>query len=220
MAQTNGNALGEAGASLLNVLKEERIEELAIMSQKTYSTNQSKISQRRDTVHKLLPGNAKPVDSVIQKSCPSFKIGLRSFTFWSVITMAICSSIYNYFFNSAWKNYGGSFLDVSEQEFARIISAASLFNSLGRLISGWVLDYISFKKLYLAIVAFEIINAFTISTFGRSYWVYMVYVCVGMFSLGSHKTMFPTMVTKTFGIEVGRKVYPIVYQCFSTASMI
>lgn len=135
--------------------------------------------------------------------------------------MAICSSIYNYFFNSAWKNYGYTFLtDVSEQEFARIISAASLFNSFGRLFSGLVLSYISFKTLYLTIVSLEIFNAFTIQHFGITYWIYMIYVCVGMFCLGSHKTMFPTMVTKTFGIEVGRKVYPIVYQCFSTASMI
>lgn len=135
--------------------------------------------------------------------------------------MAICSSMYNYFFNSAWKNYGYTFLtDVSEQEFAVIISAASICNSLARLIIGVLMSKFSFKTLYMVIVGLEIFTSLTLTSFATGYWVYMLYVCTAMFCLGSHITMFPTLATKTFGIEVGRKIYPYFYQCFSVASLI
>lgn len=163
----------------------------------------------------------KASQEIKENACPSLAAGIKSKTYLFIAVMAMCSSMYNYFFNSAWKNYGYRILhDVPEQQFSLILSAASVCNSVARLSIGILMQKISFKVLYICVVSLEIITAFTVTSFATTYPVYLVYVCIALFCLGSHVTLFPTMTTKAFGVEVGRKIYPFVYQCFSAASLI
>jgi hypothetical protein len=72
----------------------------------------------------------------------------------------------------------------------------------------------------MCVVSLEIISAFTVNYFGTtSYFVYTCYVSVSLTCLGAHITLFPTITSKMFGVEVGSKIYPFVFQCFSVASL-
>jgi MFS family permease len=135
--------------------------------------------------------------------------------------MAMSSSIYNYFFNSAWKNYGTTFLgNISDQKISFILTVGSLCNSFSRIIIGLLLQKFKFRTLYLGILFVQMFSAFTVSHIGTtSYAVYTCYVSVSLFCLGAHITLFPTITSKVFGVEVGRKIYPFVFSCFSVASL-
>lgn len=162
----------------------------------------------------------KQSQEIKEVSCPSLKFGFRSKTFLMVASMAFCSSIYNYFFNSAWKDFGITRIpDIKDDKLSLILSAASVCNSVARLTMGVLILKISFKVLYVGVLVVQIFCAFTITSFATSYYTYLMYVCLSLFCLGSHVTLFPTLCTKAFGIDVGRRIYPYIYQCFSASSL-
>ena len=176
--------------------------------------NQSSFNMSNEDIFRL----SKEVRLV---TCPSTGVAIKSKVFIMIFTMAFCSSIYNYFFNSIWKGYAIHRLNIPDSKMSVILSIAAIFSSLARLLQGILLMKFEFKPLYVIILILEIACAFTVEWLGgESYYIYLGYVCVAMFCLGSHVTLFPTMIQKVFGTEVGPKVYPLVYQGFSTASLL
>lgn len=47
----------------------------------------------------------------------------------------------------------------------------------------------------------------------------LLYLFFAFAGLGTMVTIFPTICVKAFGSDVGSKIYPIIYLCFSTASL-
>jgi len=134
--------------------------------------------------------------------------------------MAFSSSIYNYFFNGVWKDfaiYKVSSLD--DEQLSRIVAIAAVFNSIARLIVGFLSSKISFKTIYFVIVLMQIACSFSVNYLANNYILIVAFVSVSMFSIGAHVTLFPTITTKVFGVDAGKNTYPFIYQCFSTASV-
>ena len=102
-----------------------------------------------------------------------------------------------------------------------ILSIAAIFNSVARLLVGYLIQKISFKVLYISVVCMQIATSFTINLFtSGNYVVFVIYLSMAMFSIGAHVTLFPTLTTSVFGIDAGKAIYPFVYQCFSAASLV
>lgn len=221
------DVLQDVGAFLVNNLNEDRVGDLVQRPLNDSANADTLIDSNRGSNQITLARKLskeeiyKASQEIKENACPTLKAGFKSKTFAFIAAMSVCSSMYNYFFNSAWKDYGYTFLpkDISDQKISLILSAASLCNSVARLLVGILIQKISFKVLYICVVSLQIISAFTVTTVATSYYVYMFYICMSLFCLGSHVTLFPTMTTKAFGVEIGRKIYPFVYQCFSAASL-
>ena len=136
--------------------------------------------------------------------------------------MAFCLAIYNYFLLTAWKDIYKSVLKFGDKQLSLLLIVGAAANSSFRIISGILLLKVSFKTLFYVAVTVTCINALTFNTVvgetGNTI-LGLAYLFLGFAGLGTMVTIFPTICIKAFGSDVGPKIYPIIYLCFSSASL-
>jgi hypothetical protein len=153
--------------------------------------------------------------------CPSFYYGFFSTSFLMLATMAFCCAIYNYFLLTAWKALFKDYLHFQDSALANLLIIGACSNSSFRVIVGILLLKFSFKTFYYIAISVIIVSAFTFDILvikGENQLIGVGFLFVAFAGLGTMVTIFPTVCVKIFGSEVGPKLYPCIYVCFSTAS--
>lgn len=155
-------------------------------------------------------------------SCPSFYYGFTSRTFLMLAMMAFCCAIYNYFLLNTWKEIFTEFLDPGEAVLSYLLSIGAVANSSFRIFAGLLLLKVTFKHIYYVLISCIVLGSGTFYlavTSTKSLPVGIAYLFFGFAGLGTTVTIFPTICTKAFGSDIGPKLYPIIYLCFSIASL-
>lgn len=105
----------------------------------------------------------------------------------------------------------------SDSTLARILIFGALSNSLSRLLMGVLHQHLSFKLLYSFVLVLEVAINLSAHFLTHNYYVFVFYICVIFFCEGSHICLFPILMLEVFGLEIGTRLYPVVYLCFSFA---
>ena len=87
---------------------------------------------------------------------------LKSRKFLLIYCMSITEFIYPMYFNAIFKEIGQYYID-DDDLLTKIGSIAQAFNSLFRFGSGFILDYVSAKKLNYVVIVTMIIQLLTLS---------------------------------------------------------
>jgi hypothetical protein len=155
-------------------------------------------------------------------ACPSFKYALTSRSFMLLATMAFCCSIYNYFILQTWKAFCKKTLHLDQNVLSYLLSVSSIVNSSFRIIVGFLLMKLCFRTIYMTLMFIIICSSlsfYSVVNGTQSTAVGIGYLFFSFAGLGTMVTIFPTICVKTFGSDVGSKIYPVVYLCFSIASL-
>ena len=156
-----------------------------------------------------------------EQFCPSFYYGFFSSTFLMLAIMAFCCAIYNYFLLTAWKALFKDYLHFQDSALANLLIIGACSNSSFRIIVGILLLKFSFKTFYYIAISVIVVSAFSFDMLvikGGDKVIGLVFLFLAFAGLGTMVTIFPTICVKIFGSEVGPKLYPCIYVCFSTAS--
>ena len=155
-------------------------------------------------------------------SCPSFYYGFFSVTFFMLATLAFCCAIYNYFLLTAWKQLFKTSLGFSDSALASLLIIGATANSSFRILVGVLLLKFQFKQFYYILISTIVFTSFTFDLVvmkPKNQILGLVYLFLAFAGLGTTVTIFPTICVKVFGSEVGAKLYPCIYVCFSIASL-
>lgn len=157
-----------------------------------------------------------------EQACPSFTFGLLSKTFLMLGIMSFCCSMYNYFLLLCWKTIFKVTLSLDDQKLSFLLSIGAVANSSFRVIVGLLLLKLTFKQIYFALVSVIICSSFsfysTVPTTGSPI-IGSIYLFFAFAGLGTMVTIFPTICVKAFGSDVGSKLYPCIYLCFSFSNL-
>jgi hypothetical protein len=157
-----------------------------------------------------------------EQACPSFTYGITSKTFLMLGVMSFCCSIYNYFLLLCWKKIFQTKLSMGDKELSFLLTVGAVANSSFRIISGVLLLKLTFKTLYYTLVSVMILGAFTFDSVvsqTMSPAIGSIYLFFAFAGLGTMVTIFPTICVKAFGSDVGSKLYPVIYLCFSMSNL-
>ena len=165
----------------------------------------------RESVSKLL--------YEVHHDCPSLEVALKSNAFIALAFMAYSCSVYNYFMNSAWKQYYVTKIEVSDQQMALILTYGAFANSIVRVASGFLMMKYDFKYIFIGLIGSTIICCFTIDLLLLNYFMGAIYSMTVFGGIGIQVTIFPTVCTKVFGPLIGPKVFPFVFSFFSMANL-
>lgn len=76
---------------------------------------------------------------------------LKTFKLYKLFFMSMFSVVWGFLIANNYKNYGLLFID-NDSFMTQVGSIGALGNGLSRLFWGFILDYVSFKKLYFWIL--------------------------------------------------------------------
>lgn len=99
-------------------------------------------------------------------------------------------------------------------------SCGAVFNGLGRLIFGMLLDKFSYRFLSTIINAILLAFALTLSFFVQVKPLFLIAVSVIYFNYGGNYSIYPTHTIRILGNEIGGKIYYLVFIGFSLGKLI
>lgn len=99
-------------------------------------------------------------------------------------------------------------------------SCGAVFNGLGRLIFGMLLDKFSYRFLSTIINAILLTFALTLSFFVQVKPLFLIAVSVIYFNYGGNYSIYPTHTIRILGNEIGGKIYYLVFIGFSLGKFI
>lgn len=101
-----------------------------------------------------------------------------------------------------------------EPEFVKIIMICyPLVNGFSRLLMGIMVDYISFKKLYISLIVTGIGVSCSIGYISHINWVYFIYCMISASLLGGNFSLLPPLMSQIYGIKNSAELLGIV--CFA-----
>ena len=217
-----GAAADQEAFMMMGQLEENQMKELAFNEPIGPDSEEITDIEGGSTENKLdvdVEGEIQRLDKVSKEgNCPSVREGLGSITFVMLCFMVVCVACYCYFMLTTWKNYFKQYLKMRDKQLSYLLSFGAVMNALGRLLTGLSLLKVSFKWIYMPTVLVSSICAFSLeyvmSTL-KNEIIAIAYVGVAFYALGTSVTVFPTICMKVFGVQVGSRIYPFVYVCFS-----
>ena len=130
-----------------------------------------------------------------------------------VLTLT-CSVPFGMFIAFSYKEYG--MLKIDDDSFLTVIgSTGAVFNGLGRLFWGVMLDYFSFKLLSACVNGLLLVGCLTMPFMVGNEYAFLVAVSVIYFCYGGNYSIYPTHTVRVFGQKIGSKVYYLVFTGFS-----
>lgn len=103
-----------------------------------------------------------------------------------------------------------------KDSFLTIIgSCGAVFNGLGRLFWGALLDRLSFRVISALINGLLLITSLTVSFLIENENLFLVAVSVIYFCYGGNYSIYPTHTVRIFGQQLGGKIYYVVFTGFS-----
>ena len=154
-----------------------------------------------------------------ESSCPSLKHALRTRTFYILFLFCWLSIQFPMIFLYQFKNYGLEY--TSNDHFLSLIGTSGLFvNSIARFLLTWLGDFVSFRRLLLALTVTITLLALTVSLIVEYPYIYGLWVC-GIFAanggLYSPITLFCGQI---YGPKVGTEVFSLVSQGQNISNLI
>lgn len=128
-----------------------------------------------------------------------------------------CSVPFGMFVAFNYKEYGTT--RIYDDNFLTTVgSCGSIFNGLGRLLFGMLLDKFSFKVLSSFINIVLIVFGLSISLIVQNEYLYLVAVSMIYFVYGGNYSIYPTQTVRVFGNSLGPKVYYMVFLGFTVGT--
>jgi len=90
-------------------------------------------------------------------------------------------------------------------------SISAIFNGLGRLFWGVMLDKSSYKIISIITNALNLVFALTISFIVEVEALYLLMLCLVLFSYGGTYSIYPAFTMQVFGYIQGSRVYWFVF---------
>lgn len=111
-------------------------------------------------------------------------------------------------------------ISIGDDQFLTIVgSLGAVFNGLGRLIFGMLLDRFSFRVLSAVINGILMVSAFSFSLIGETKWLFLIAVALTYFVYGGNYSIYPTHTVRILGNEIGSKIYYLVFIGFSVGNL-
>jgi sugar phosphate permease len=130
------------------------------------------------------------------------------FTIWYFFYIAIS-------FKAFGESYGMSDLFLT---FAG--SAGSTANALTRLCVGTLMDYVSFKKIFSCVLILQFALAMTFTAIAHNQHLFLIWLLLTNAVMGATFVSTCTLFGKTFGSDVGSKVYSYFFTSYSISGVI
>ena len=132
--------------------------------------------------------------------------------FYLICLMDFLSIIPLMYMSGHYKVMGLTLSDQDDYTLTVIGSIGSLANGGSRVLMGPLQDKIGFSKVYLIILIIEFFVCFFItSVVSFNSTLYLIFVFLAFFCLGSHFTMFPIVMLKVFGLKSGGQLSSFIY---------
>mmetsp|Transcript_1529 Transcript_1529/g.3069 ORF Transcript_1529/g.3069 Transcript_1529/m.3069 type:complete len:274 (+) Transcript_1529:28-849(+) len=177
----------------------------------------SLLIKRNDAIEAQAKGAAVPEATGIE-----FKDAIRSkkfFTLWLMILatagpMLNMGNLYKKFAISSGSEAISS--DVFQSTMGGI---GAIFNGLGRLFWGAVVDVYGFEKPYGVIALMEVALLLMLPRVTHSKALFGTVLCGIFFCLGGNFVVFPTVNAKTFGVRNAPEIYSVLFTSFAVAAI-
>jgi hypothetical protein len=116
--------------------------------------------------------------------------------------MMFLGVLYFQYMTGVFKAFGESNgLDDAFLTFAATF--AMVFNCVSRLCGGIILDRMTFKMFFGLVLTVQTAVALSYDTVARYQYVFVFYLCLTYFVMGSTFVSLPILFAKVFGPEVG-----------------
>ncbi len=118
------------------------------------------------------------------------------------------------------KDIGVQLAGLAPNVAADSIAIIALFNTLGRLVLGWMSD--KFGRIKVIFVAFIITAAsmLSLSFFPLNYFTYMLILAAITFSFGGLLAIYPTITGELYGMKNLGANYGIMFQAYGIAALV
>lgn len=132
---------------------------------------------------------------------------------WLSLTLT-CSVPFGIFVAFNYKEYG--MIEIGDDQFLTVVgSCGAVFNGIGRLVFGMLLDKFSYRSLSAVINASLLLFAITLPYLVQVRELYLVGVSFVYFAYGGNYSIYPTHTFRVLGNEIGGKIYYLVFIGFS-----
>ena len=197
------------------VLKNIRLSDPGLIRKQASPTRQI-ISHDGEAIYKKLI-------EIKQKGPESFKKAIFSLSFFNVMLMTICCTLFPFFLISNWKDYymiifKKEGLITTDASLSLMVTYSAVSNSLSRLIIGVAILKVKLRYLMIAQNVIVVFSAFSFQSIMKSYGLGVFYLVIIWFSIGMYVTLLPTMSASIFGTTFGTQVYPLFFLGFSISS--
>lgn len=150
---------------------------------------------------------------------PTLKEAFKDYRTLYIWIMILCSSSYPFYIASNFKTY--ELIDVKDETFVTLVgSIGAAMNGLSRGVWSTLQDYFGFKKVYLCLLALQIVIAFTFVSVHKIKPLFLIWVGLSFTTLGGQFSIFPTVCAKIYGPTIGGKVFSILFSGFATATLL
>jgi hypothetical protein len=151
-------------------------------------------------------GEINSIDLEVNKE--ELSVAVKSTQFWIITSMcffSICNSklilVYPMIILNILKTFGIK-IGVSEEFLSMVLCLNPIINAFSKITWGILLDYISFKKLYLLCITMGIIlsSTFNFIDYEKNNYIYFAYTALTTCVHGGFISLNPPMVSHIFGI--------------------
>lgn len=141
-----------------------------------------------------------------------FKEAIKTYQLYLIVIMISFSTLGANCVITFYKTFGQTFI-LDDRFLAIIGSIGAVFNSVGRLFWGYLMDRMPFKICFLTIttILVAIISTVYLTKFIEIKFVYLIWICVLFFANCGVYTVIPTIVAKTFGQKHFNAIYGFIY---------
>ena len=143
---------------------------------------------------------------------------LTSTTFLILYFASFLSIALSMYISSAYKIYGGE-LFKDDKYLAVVGSVSALVNGTSRFLWAEALEWWGFKKVYIGLLAVQILTSATLYPVARTEFMYMLYMILIFINQGCHFVIFPALMVKMYGRMKGALLYSILYSEFGFSAL-
>ena len=112
-----------------------------------------------------------------QPGCPDMRTAMRTPAFWMLFLYTFCAYSYALFILVQYKNYAMTVMK-NDQLVSGFGSIAFVWNTLTRFAISVLMDYVTFKKVAIAVMSTQMVVASTLPLVVEYPYVYLTWICV------------------------------------------
>lgn len=140
-----------------------------------------------------------------EEQASTFKL-LLSNKFLLIYVMSVTQFMYPIYFDVIFKEIGQHYID-DDALLTKIGSIAQACNSVGRVLTGFALDYVSAKKANYAILAVMVAQILTLHIAVR-HWQLYLYACMAIMGAeGAYTSLQAVLIMQQFGLKRGPEIF-------------
>ena len=116
--------------------------------------------------------------------------------------------------------YAYEFLNFSLKEAAFFVSLFAVFNGLGRVVYGFLID--QFKPIHMMILSFVLLSASSLLNviMAQSSFIFIVTFSIFWFNLGGWLAIAPFSVSAFFGRHSYTKIYGVLFSAYGLSALV